>query len=34
MKKRIFSMFLLLLITTSIFATQRWVVGEVFTETW
>ena len=31
---RIFLPILMLLLTTSLFASQMWVVGEIFTQTW
>ena len=34
MKKRSLLLITLLLFTVSIFASQMWVVGEVFTQTW
>jgi len=34
MKKKLFLLSLLLLLAISAFATQRYIVGEVFTQTW
>jgi len=34
MKKKLFLISLLLLMTLSAFAVQRFVVGEIFTQTW
>jgi hypothetical protein len=33
-KTKIFLSILMLLVTASMFASQMWVVGEVFTQTW